>query len=334
MTAPTQRADITTAPDGGFMPTAKAALGRFKAHNVVVTAAGIAFFGLLALIPLLVAMVSMYGIVADEAQLASNIESLSENLDPATAEFLGKQLTEIVDASKGATGVTALVSGIILALWSASGALSKMMLTISIAYDTVESDTRKGWQVRLLSYLLTLGAVVLVGLLVGALGVIPAILNRANLGRGAELALNIGRIPLVIVLFMGALTVLYRYAPDSNPRTPWLNIGSLVGTMLFGLFAFGLSYYVNSAGGLPDSYGLLGTIGVIMIFLMLSSIAVIMGAEVNAVIEGTEERANASAHAALVAGAGGPVTPAEPEPIPFGKALAGVAALFVLGRGD
>ena len=317
------------------MPTAKAALGRFKAHNVLVTAAGIAFFGLLSLIPLLVAMVSMYGIVADEAQLASNIESLSKNLDPATADFLGKQLTDIVDASKGATGITALVSGIVLALWSASGALSKMMLTISIAYDTVESDTRKGWQVRLLSYLLTLGAVVLVGLLVGALGVIPAVLDRANLGNGAELALNVGRIPLVIVLFMGALTVLYRYAPDSKPRTPWLNIGSLVGTMLFGLFAFGLSYYVNSAGGLPDSYGLLGTIGVIMIFLMLSSIAVIMGAEVNAIIEGTEERANALAHAALRAQAGDPpVTPVEPEAIPFGKALAGVAALFVLGRGD
>ncbi len=334
MTAPTHKADITTAPGGGFMPTAKAAFGRFKAHNVVVTAAGIAFFGLLALIPLLVAMVSMYGLVADEAQLADNIESLSENLDQATADFLGKQLTDIVDASKGATGITALVSGIVLALWSASGALSKMMLTISIAYDTVESDTRKGWQVRILSYVLTLGAVVLVGLLVGALGVIPAVLDRANLGSGAELAVNIGRIPLVIVLFMGALTVLYRYAPDSKPRTPWLNIGSLVGTMLFGLFAFGLSYYVNSAGGLPDSYGLLGTIAVLMIFLMLSSVAVIMGAEVNAVIEGTEERANALAHAALVARAGGPVAPPEPEPIPFGKALAGVAALFVLGRGD
>lgn len=316
------------------MPTAKAALGRFKAHNVLVTAAGIAFFGLLSLIPLLVAMVSMYGLVADEAQLASNIESLSENLDPATADFLGKQLTDIVSASKGATGITALVSGIVLALWSASGALSKMMLTISIAYDTVESDTRKGWQVRLLSYVLTLGAVVLVGLLVGALGVIPAVLDRANLGRGAELALNVGRIPLVIVLFMGALTMLYRYAPDSKPRTPWLNIGSLVGTMLFGLFAFGLSYYVNSAGGLPDSYGLLGTIGVIMIFLMLSSIAVIMGAEVNAIIEGTEERANALARAAFRAQAGDPVAPPEPEAIPFGKALAGVAALFVLGRGD
>ncbi len=336
MTATAADPNVTTAPNGGFVPIAKAALARFKSHNVLVTAAGIAFFGLLALVPLLVAMITMYGIVADEAQLAANIESLSANLDQKTADFVGGQLTDIVEASKGASGVTTLVTGILLALWSSSGALSKLMLTVGVAYDTVESDTRKGWQVRGLSYLLTLGAVILVGVLVGALGVIPVLLDRANLGSGAELAVNIGRIPLVVLLFMGALTVLYRYAPDSKPRTPWLNVGSLVGTILFGLFAFGLSYYVNSAGGLPPSYGLLGTIAVLMIFLMLTAIAVIMGAEVNAVIEGTEERADALAneHLRLQAKGASTAVPKTTEPIPFGKAIAGVAALFFLGRGD
>lgn len=324
----------TTAPDGGFLPTAKAAFARFKSHNVLVTAAGIAFFGLLALVPTLVAMITTYGLVADEAQLASNIESLSERLDEDTAKFVGKQLTDIVDSSKGASGITALVSGIVLALWSSSGALSKLMLTIGVAYDTVESDTRKGWQVRGLSYLLTLGAVILVGVLVGVLGVVPVLLDRANLDSGGELALSIGRIPLVILLFMGALTILYRYAPDSRPRTPWLNIGSLVGTALFGLFAFGLSYYVNSAGGLPPSYGLLGSIAVLMIFLMLTSIAVIMGAEVNAVIEGTQERADALAREHMRLQVSETMATKPTEPISFGKALAGVAALFVLGRGD
>ena len=343
MTTATTEAAETTAPNGGFLPTAKAAFARFKSHNVLVTAAGIAFFGLLALVPLLVAMVTIYGLVADEAQLASNIKSLSENLDEPTADFIGAQLETIVDASKGATGITTLATSIFLALWSASGALSKLMLTVSVAYDTVESDTRKGWQVRGLSYLLTLGAVLLVGLLVGALGVIPAVLSRANLGRAAEIAVNVGRIPLVVLLFMGALTVLYRYAPDSKPRTGWLNIGSVVGTVLFGIFTFALSYYVNSAGGLPPSYGLLGTVAVLMIFLLLTAIAVIMGAEVNAVIEGTEERADALAQQHLVAAqaAGNTVPgkrakaiPTTTEPIPFGKALAGVAALFFLGRGD
>lgn len=326
----------TTAPQGGFLPTAKAAFARFKSHNVLVTAAGIAFFGLLALVPLLVAMVTMYGIVADEAQLASNIESLSERLDPDTAAFVGTQLETIVESSKGSSGIVTLVTGIVLALWSSSGALSKMILTIGVAYDTVESDTRKGWHVRGLSYLLTLGAVVLVGALVGALGVVPVLLDRADLGSGAELAVSVGRIPLVILLFMGALTVLYRYAPDSKPRTPWLNIGSLVGTVLFGFFAFGLSYYVNSAGGLPPSYGLLGTIAVLMIFMMLTAIAVIMGAEVNAVLEGTQERADALAghHLQMLAGGKTSRMPQTSEPIPLGKALAGVAALFFLGRGD
>lgn len=328
----------TTAPHGGFMPTVRATLARFKAHNVMVTAAGIAFFGLLALVPLLVAMISLYGIVADEAQLASNIESLSQRLDEDTATFVSNQLTDIVDASKGASGVTALVSGIVLALWSASGALSKLMLTVSVAYDTVETDSRKGWQVRALSYALTLGAVVLVGLLVGALGVVPVLLDRVDLGSGSELALTIARIPLTIMLFIAALTVLYRYAPDSRPRTPWLNIGSLVGTTLFGVFAFGLSYYVNTAGGLPPSYGLLGSIAVLMIFLLLTAIAVIVGAEVNAVIENTEERAHALTvgHLPTLAdptARSAQAVAASSEPVSLGKALAGVAALFVLGRG-
>jgi len=278
----------TIAPDGGFVNIAKAAVARFKVHNVIVTSAGIAFFGLLALIPLLVAMITMYGLVADEERLASNIESLSSNLDEPTAVFLGDQLTSIVDSANSGAGVAALISGLALALWSASGALSKLMLTVSIAYDSAESDSRPGWQVRILSYLLTAGGIVLVGVLVGALGVIPVLLDRTSLGSGAELALNVSRIPLVILLFMGGLTVLYRYAPDSRPRTPWLNPGSVVGTVLFGVFAFALSYYVNEAGGLPPSYGLLGSIAVLMIFIMLTAISVIMGAEVNAIIEGTK----------------------------------------------
>jgi membrane protein len=336
MTTITTDRTVTTAPQGGFLATAKAAFARLKSHNVLVTAAGIAFFGLLALVPLLVAMVTMYGIVADEQQLASNIESLSEQLDPKTADFMAGQLETIVESSQGATGIVTLVTSIVLALWSSSGALSKLMLTIGIAYDTVESDTRKGWQVRLLGYALTFGAVVLVGVLVAALGVIPVLLNRANLGQGSEIAVSIGRIPLLILVFVSALTILYRYAPDSKPRTPWLNIGSLVGTVLFGIFAFSLSYYVNSAGGLPPSYGLLGTIAVLMIFMMLTAIAVIMGAEVNAVIEGTQERADSLAdqHLQMLAAGTANGGPRTTEPIPFTKALAGVAALFFLGRGD
>lgn len=296
---------------------------RLKRHNIVVTAAGIAFYGVLALVPTLVATISIYGLAneGNEEQIRDQIEDAAGSLDQTTKDFVVELLQEITTSDGN---LVALILSVALALFSASGAVQKLMNTIGVAYEAIEN--RPGWRVRLLAYLFTLVAIVGVVLMVGVIGVIPAVLAEVNLGRPAEAAIQIGRLPLFTLLFVGALTTLYRYAPDREPRTPWRNPGAWVAAVTWMLIAVGFSFYFGSVGRMPASYSVLGTLAVLMIFFQLTAIAIIVGAEYNA--EREEQLGQGSPAAEIISVASPPAV----EPLSLGKAVAGLAALFVFGR--
>lgn len=140
----TTTVDEAVAPKLGFIPAAKATMLRFKAHNVMVIAAGIAFFGFLALIPTMAATMGIYGLVADPSEIVSTVED-ANGLEAETKDFVVVQLKTMTE-SQG-LGVS-VVLGIVLALFSASGAVQKLMNTVSVAYATIEG--RKGFKVRAL----------------------------------------------------------------------------------------------------------------------------------------------------------------------------------------
>jgi membrane protein len=319
---------------------------RIRVHNVTVSAAGIAFYGLLALVPTLIALVSIYGLVADPAEIETQVADATESLDATTSEFVVQQLRDIVGDAESEDGSSSmfgrwagLVLGIVVALFSASGAVQKLMGTVSLAYEAEE--TRPGWKLRIIAYVFTAGAIVGIALMILAIGVIPNLLDSVDLGGAAESAISILTLPVLGLLFAGALTILYRYTPDRAVKTPWRNPGAIVGTLLFIFFAVAFSIYSANVGALPASYGLLGSIAALMIFLQLTALAVIIGAEVNGAIE---VRSNAAAKAKALAG-GGALVPAgtagsvdaegddSPGTLSFGKALAGLIALFALGKG-
>lgn len=313
---------------------------RIKAHNVVVASAGVAFYGLLAMVPTLIALVSIYGLVADPADIEHQVNEVAGSFDQATQDLLEGQLESIVGtveeeqngaASRGTSAFGrwfGLIIGIVLALWSASGAVQKLIGTVAVAYEAGEH--RPGWKLRGMAYLFTVGAIVGVGLMTMVIAVIPNILNRVEMGGVAETLIQIGRFPALAVLFAGALTVLYRYGPDRNPKTPWRNPGAVVATLLFVAFAVAFSFYSANVGAMPASYGLLGSIAALMIFLQLTTVAVIAGAEVNSIVEGVEAEQPVEAQAAMSATER---TGDQPAELGFSKALAGLAALFFLGRG-
>jgi len=297
---------------------------RIKRHNVVVAAAGIAFYGLLALVPTLLATVSIYGLVnqGNEEEITAQVKDAAGSLDDSTAEFISGILSGIT--SSGGNDL-ALVIGIALALFSASGAMQKLMGTVGIVYEAEEN--RPGWKIRLMAYGLTVGAILVVVVMVAMLGVVPALLAQVNLGGVASAAIQIGQLPLFGLLFIGGLSVLYRYAPDRSTPTPWLNPGSGVATVLWILFALMFSLYSTFVGGMPAAYGFIGSLAALMIFLQLTSIAVFIGAEYNAE---REQQLNLPSVANKAQGA---EATTEAEPLALGKAVAGLAALFVLGRG-
>jgi membrane protein len=300
----------------------KELLRRMTLHNVTVTSAGIAFYGLLALVPTLTALVAIYGLVADPAEIESQIADTTESLSENAAATVTEMLEGIVNEVKGSATVV-LIGSILIALFSASGAVQKLLGAVKMAYD--HEDDRPGWQVRIGSYLFTAAAIIFVAILASLISVVPQLLDLVDVGGSAETTIGIVRLPMVAMLFMGALTVIYRYGPGRKPRTPWINPGAFVGGGLFILSAIGLSIYTSSIGSLPASYSVLGSVAAIMIFLQLAALSVIIGAEVNGIVESTADEP-AVAHRQPVV-----VEPA--EPVSFAKAMAGVATLVLLGRG-
>lgn len=337
------------------MDHVKAILTRIKFHNVMVSAAGIAFYGLLALIPTLIALVSVYAIVAEPTEIEAQVAEAAGSLDDDTKSFITGTLEDIVgdvendtEAAEGDSGgvagfvgrVSGLAFGLLLALFSASGAVQKLMGAINMAYEV--RDQRPGWKVRGLAYVFTAGAIVGLAMMAFSISAVPRILDRVELGGVAETLVNVLRLPLMGALFGGALTILYRYGPDRSPRTPWKNPGAVVAMVLFVLFAIGFSFYSSNVGVMPAAYGLLGTIAALMIFLQVTALSVIIGAEVNANIEVGpllvgENSSQATTQRSLEP-TGSTVSPvpetAAAEPLGFGKAVAGLAALFVMGRGS
>lgn len=309
---------------GGFVATTKAVLARFKAHNVVIMTAGIAFYATLAMVPTLLAVVSVYSIVTDPAEIADQIDSLASSMDPATAELVTDQLSTAVAEAKN-SGPVALTIGILLALFSASSAVQKLMLSVNLAYGAIEG--RKGWKVRGMAYLFTAGAIVGVVTIVFLLGALPKLMSEVGLSGPTRVLLNILRFPALGLAMGAGLTVLYRFGPDRSPRTPWRNIGAVVATIAFLVFAGLFALYFSLVGGMPASYGILGSIAALIIFFQLAAIAVIIGAETNAVVEEAAilPFAGPTGELTTQAGAG--------EKVGLGAAVAGLAAIFVLGRG-
>ena len=319
--ATTEEAAVEQAPTESLRSRAKEVSTRLKAHNVVVIGAGIAFYALLALIPTLVGLISLYALVTDPADIAEQISGITDSLEPGSAALINDQLEIAVEEAKASGAVTLAIS-ILLALWAASGALQKLISVIALAYGAIE--TRPGWKVRATAYGFTAGGIVFVAVAGFAFGALPALMDQAGIGGGARiLASSIGYLAMFGFMLV-SFTVLYRYGPDRQPRTPWKNPGAPVGAVMFLVFATLFTLYFRyAAGALPASYGILGSIAAIIIFFQLTAIAIVIGAEINAM--------NEDAHIdPLNSFYRRDKKPA--DPLSFGKAAAALAALFIMGR--
>jgi membrane protein len=243
----------------------------------------VAFFAFLALPPALIALVTLYGLVADPAQVQQQVESLSSSLPQETATLIGDQLKQITSTSSGSLGVGLVVS-LLGALFSASGGVQNLMKAINLAYD--EQETRGTVKLRATALLLTLGAVVFIVVAVGLVAVLPALLDAIDLGGLGRVLVFLARWVGLVAFVLVALAVLYRYAPDrDNPKMRWVGLGSLAATVLWLIGSAGFSLYVSNFGKYGKTYGALAGVVVLLLWLYLTCYIVLFGAEVNAEAE-------------------------------------------------
>lgn len=275
-------------PPRGWLQVVKRAWAEGKDDNVPILAGGVAFFAFLALFPAMIAALTLYGLVADPAQVAAQVNDLAAALPETARPIITDQLNAVAGSSDRALGIGLVVS-ILAALWSASGGTMNLIKATNLAYD--EKETRGFLKLRGTALALTLGAVVFVLLAVALVAVVPPVFDALGLGGVALVVAQVVRWALLVALVVVALAVVYRVAPDRDaPRFAWVSTGALVATLLWIIGSLAFSFYVNNFGSYNKTYGALAGVIVLMLWLYLTSYIVLLGAEINAESERQTEQ--------------------------------------------
>lgn len=252
--------------------------------NVGLIAAGVAFYGFLALVPLLGAIVLTYGLVADPQTVTSNMTTLTSVLPEQAARLIGEQLLNVVQTSDGKKGFGLLVA-LGIALFGARNAAGAVVTALNIAYE--EEETRGFIQVTLLALTITACAVlvaILAMVSVTVLGFLQTLLPTLP-AWAAALGKIVTYLLLAVAGSAGAAT-LYRYGPDRrHARWTWLTPGSLLAALLWLVLTIGFGIYVANFGNYDATYGSIGTVVVLLTWMYLSAYILLFGAELNAELE-------------------------------------------------
>ena len=251
--------------------------------HVTVVAAGVAFFGLLAFVPLLGSLVALYGLLADPGDVARHLSAFSQVLPAAGGRLVRTVLEDVVARSRGHLSASA-VAGMAVTLWSASRGMRSLMRALTIAYD---EDARRGWvRERALSYGYTAIAIAIGALTIGVVVTVPAALAWLGLSGWSGAFLRWLRWPALALISVAALAILYRWGAARRPaKWRWVMPGAVLATALWLLGSSLLSVYVHRVASINDSYGPLGAVLVLMLWFFVAAYAVLLGAELNAEME-------------------------------------------------
>ena len=264
----------------GVLGRVYANIGR---HHLSVVAAGVAFFGVLAIFPALAALVGLYGLIANPADVMAHLDDIQPLLPPDAYGLIESQLQALLDVPQQQLGV-AFVVAILLALWSARAGVSTLVEGLNIVYR--EIDTRNIVLEFLASLALTALLLMVACAALLASVALPALLQFLDVGAlGTRLA-ALG--PLLILGFAVVFVIgaLYRYGPHREmARKRWVTLGAVAATVAWVLASFLLSFYISNFANFNKTYGSLGAIAALMFWFYVSAFVVLLGAELNAEME-------------------------------------------------
>jgi membrane protein len=251
--------------------------------RVLAVAAGVVFYALLAIFPAITAMVSLYGLFAKASTINEHLSLVAGFLPGGAVEIVQEQVNRLVSKGDAKLGI-GFIFGLAVALWSANAGMKAIMDALNVVYD--EKEKRGFIKLNLVSLAFTLAALVIVLLAVGAVVVVPVVLNYIGLGSIGSTLVNVLRWPLLLAVIIVGLAVLYRYGPSRRePRWQWLTVGSGVAAMAWLISSVLLSWYLSNFANYDATYGSLGAAIGLMMWLWISSIVILVGAELNGEIE-------------------------------------------------
>ncbi len=250
--------------------------------HVSMIAAGVAFYGLLAIFPAIAALVGIWGLMADPQQIQSQISQVTSALPPEAGRILEDQVTKVASNTGGAS--FAALGGLLFTLYSASKGVKAVIEGLNIIYD--EEEKRGFIKLNAIALALTVGVVLVMVLALGLIAVLPAVVAGLGLGGTIATVVSLARWPILFVVIMAVLAILYRYAPSRDePRWRWVSWGAVLATVLWIVGSIAFSIYVRNFGSYNETYGSLGAVIILLMWFWLSSFIVLLGAEVNAEME-------------------------------------------------
>jgi membrane protein len=257
--------------------------GQITEDHVGLIAAGVAFYSLLALFPMLAAFVSLYGLIASPAEIERHFDLMAGILPSAGIDIMRQQLVALASQEAPKLGLV-FVGALAFSLWSANRGIASMFEAMNIAYG--ESERRSYIKLNAITLAFTFGFIVFLVLALIAIAVVPPLLQSLWIGKAAQWLLSLSRWPILLLLVITANAIVYRYGPSrEKARWQWISWGSSVSAILWLLASAAFSFYAANFASYNETYGSMGAVVALMTWIWLSAYIIIAGAELNAELE-------------------------------------------------
>jgi membrane protein len=277
----------TDVPPSGWLATLKRTAKEFQDDNLTDWAAALTYYAVLALFPALLVLVALLGLVGQYPQTTNSLLDIVGKLGPSSAVDTFRKPIEGVVQSKGGAGAL-LGFGLLGALWSASGYIGAFFRASNIVWDIEEG--RPVWRLLPLRVVVTLVgviavAIVLIGLvLTGPLA--QAVGDVIGLGSTAVTVWNIAKWPVLLGIVITIISALYYIAPNvKHPKFSWVTPGGIVAVLVWIVASVGFAFYAANFASYNKTYGSLGAMIVFLVWLWITNLAILFGAELNAELE-------------------------------------------------
>jgi membrane protein len=257
--------------------------GEITEDRVLMVAASVTFYLLLAFVPALSVLVSIFGLIADPTMVQEQLAALQGVIPGGGLEILQDQLTRLISQETGTLGLTFILS-LAIALWTINAGVKALFDAMNVAYD--ETEQRSFIKLNLVALGFTIAAITMAALLIGLVVIMPVALKFVGLGSGVEWLVWITGYIAFFLLGSFGVAALYRFGPSrAHARWRWLTPGSIVTVLVWFVASLLFSWYVGNFGSYDATYGSLGAIIGFMVWIWISMIVLVVGAELNSEIE-------------------------------------------------
>lgn len=278
----------TQIPVKGWLDVLRRTYHEVDRDRVRAVAAGVTFYALLALFPALTAFVSLYGLVAEPGTIGQQLALADGFLPAGSTDFLREQVARITEAGDAKLSFGFLLS-LVLAVWSANAGVKAIFDALNVAYG--EDEKRGFFKLNAVALAFTVGILAFVLLALGAIAVVPVVLDYVYLGGAAELVITLARWPLLIGVLMLGLSALYRFGPSRDKaQWSWVSPGAVAASVGWLVASVLFSWYVANFEDYNKTYGAIGAVIGLLTWMWLSATIVLVGAELNSEAERQTDR--------------------------------------------